>query len=108
MFTSYFAKYKAKNGISIAIKSPNWFDGNTYPLLFPHWNFLKQYFKDKNESDYIFAYNKEILSKLNPEEVYANLNGMVLLCWEKSGKFCHRRIVAEWIETSLGIEVPEL
>jgi hypothetical protein len=31
----------------------------------------------------------------------------VLLCWEKPRDACHRRLVAEWFEHRLGIEVPE-
>jgi hypothetical protein len=30
-----------------------------------------------------------------------------LLCWEAPGKFCHRRLVAAWLEDALGIDVPE-
>jgi hypothetical protein len=30
-----------------------------------------------------------------------------MLCWEKPGEGCHRRICAEWLETALGIVVPE-
>lgn len=28
--------------------------------------------------------------------------------YEKPEYFCHRRIVAEWLELALGLEVPEL
>ena len=31
-----------------------------------------------------------------------------LLCYEKPGDFCHRRIVAEWLEKGTGVVVPEL
>jgi hypothetical protein len=30
-----------------------------------------------------------------------------MLCWEAPGEFCHRRLVAEWLEGELGIQVPE-
>ena len=33
---------------------------------------------------------------------------MILLCHEKDITFCHRRIVAEWLEAALGIKVPEM
>jgi len=32
----------------------------------------------------------------------------ILLCWENSGVFCHRRLVAEWFEEELGVSVPEV
>ena len=31
-----------------------------------------------------------------------------MLCWEPPGKFCHRRLVAKWLEEHLGVDVPEL
>jgi hypothetical protein len=32
----------------------------------------------------------------------------VLLCWEAPGYRCHRRLVAEWFEAELGVELSEL
>lgn len=32
----------------------------------------------------------------------------VPVCWEAPGEFCHRRLVAAWLETALGVTVPEL
>ncbi|MGZ4303127.1 MAG: DUF488 family protein [Gaiellaceae bacterium] len=34
--------------------------------------------------------------------------GLVLLCFEKPGQFCHRRVLAEWWEEQTGQHVPEL
>jgi hypothetical protein len=60
------------------------------------------------------------LSLLNAAEVHAALIELagghepILLCWENpkditAGKtFCHRHIAASWIESELGILVPEL
>jgi hypothetical protein len=56
------------------------------------------------------TYNKkmlEILRKLDAQRVYDDLRGKILLCWEPPGVFCHRRMVAEWLEHKLGIVVPE-
>ena len=33
---------------------------------------------------------------------------IVLLCHEKAGEFCHRRLVADWLNRELGIKVVEL
>ena len=30
------------------------------------------------------------------------------MCWEKSGDFCHRHLVAEWVEENLGITIEEI
>jgi hypothetical protein len=59
----------------------------------------------KPEYDAQFA---EILAQLDPAEVYATLGeNAVLLCWEKPNEWCHRRLVAEWFEAALQIEIPE-
>lgn len=108
MYTSYFAKYKGNQGINIAMKSPNWFTGYSYPQLFPKRSFLFQYFNDKDENAYTKAYYDQVLLKLYPNQVYNDLQNKVLLCYEKSGSFCHRRLVADWIFNTIGIEVKEL
>ena len=53
------------------------------------------------------------MSKISPEEAYAALSDLdvgetVLLCWEKPGDFCHRRLVADWLEKAIGIKISEL
>jgi hypothetical protein len=61
-----------------------------------------------DEAAYREEYQK-ILDKLDPQEVFEYLGeNAILLCWEPPGKFCHRRLVAEWFERELGVEVPEL
>ena len=51
---------------------------------------------------------REILSKLDPQKVANDLGpDAILLCFEKFNDRCHRRLVAEWFETSLGIIIPE-
>ena len=53
-------------------------------------------------------YKRVVLSNLDPAKVYADLSDAILLCWERPGEDCHRRLVAEWIESSLGVKVPEM
>lgn len=107
MKTSYFSKYKKVNGVSIAVGAPNWFKGEIYPDLFPTWELVNNYKVTGDEEVYTKAYHEKILSKLNPEKVYDDLQGKVVLCWEGKGKFCHRRIVAKWLEDNLGVEIEE-
>lgn len=108
MYTSYFGKYIGDFGISIARKMPRGFWIDEYKDLFPSSSILYQWFKNKDIEIYTQRYNEEILNKLNPETVYSDLKDKVLLCWERSDKFCHRFLVAEWIEKNLGINVPEI
>ena len=109
MQTSYFAKYKGDNGVSIALYTPKWFKGRTYKKLAPTSKLLFDY-KNKKISDieYIEIYKRDVLKKLNPKQVYEELGkDSVLLCFEKVGSFCHRHIVALWLEEELGIAIEE-
>ncbi|MFW6377696.1 MAG: hypothetical protein ACOCZ5_03520 [bacterium] len=109
MNTSYFAKYKGNNGVSIALKSPYWFKGDEYKELAPTPQLLSEYKSGLvDENGYMMRYQWDVLDKLDPQKVYDDLKDKVLLCWEGKGKFCHRRLVANWIEHELGIEVKEL
>lgn len=33
---------------------------------------------------------------------------LILLCWERPGEFCHRRVLSGWLHERTGVEVPEL
>lgn len=110
MNTSYFAiNSQHPNAVSIAVSSPDYYRGREYRKLAPPTWLLNLYKRNHSESTYIQRYTELILDKLNPQEVYDELGeDAVLLCWEKSNTFCHRHLVARWIEKALGVEVPEL
>lgn len=64
--------------------------------------------KYRNENEYIENFYYKVLKKLNPQEVYNELGeNAVLLCFEKPTQFCHRFLVASWLELSLGIQIDE-
>lgn len=108
MQTSYFARYKKENAVSIALSTPDWFQERRYEKLAPKPWFLAKYKEDGDVEYYKEHYYKEVLSKLNAKEVYAELGeDAVLLCWETPEEFCHRHLVAEWLERELGIKVVE-
>jgi hypothetical protein len=106
MKTSYFAKTKNyPKGVSIARKAPFWYKGRTYQKLAPKYWFFKKYKKDGDEKFYEEQYYKEVLDKLDPKQVYEELGEeAILLCWEKPVSFCHRHIVAEWLNKNLNLE----
>ena len=110
MNTSYYSKNaKNPNAVSIAAKCPSWYEGREYKVLAPKYWFFKKYKEDGDEEFYVEQYYKEVLNKLDAQKVYEDLGeDAVILCWESSEKFCHRHIVAEWLEKELGIEVKEL
>ena len=123
MYTSYFAKRKKllemgySNLISIAGKSMDDFIKfygddickHEYKKLAPKYWFFLKYKTDGDENYYIEQYNKEVIEKLDPNLVFKELgDDAVLLCWESPKKFCHRHLVADWLNKKLGIEVKEI
>lgn len=111
MYTSnYWTHGSDPLAVSIAGKCPIWYSGGReYKKLAPKLWFFKEW-KDNHDNDfYVKCYNREVLSVLNPEEVFKELGeDSILLCWEGPNSFCHRHLVAAWLERSLNIVVPEI
>lgn len=115
MRTSYFSKAKEleesgeKNLVSIAGKSPEWYSGNKYGKLAPKYEWWRQWHDGNLTNDeYTTLYRETVLDQLNPQEVADELgDNAILLCWEAPGKFCHRHIVAEWLNRN-GIKTEEV
>ena len=107
MQKSCFSKYSGEDGVCIALRHPEYFEGKCYPDLFPKKSFLFKYFEDHDEEAYAKAYHEQVLSKLDPLKVWNDLKDSTILCWEGSGKFCHRHLVAAWLEKSLRVKIKE-
>ena len=85
-------------------------DARQYRKLCPGWPLVKEY-KKHNISwpNYMEIYHEDILDKLDPETVYSDLgDNAIILCWEKPGKLCHRKLIADWLYDHLRIRVNEL
>ncbi len=107
--SNYIISGKDPKAVSIAGRAPDYYTGRQYKKLAPKLWFFKKYKKDGDSEFYTAHYYREVLDLLNPEKVYAELGTeAIILCWEKPGEFCHRRLVAEWLEKSLSITIPEL
>ena len=110
LFTSYYSspllKKVSLKKVSISRGVPKWFTPDViYMPLAPSWQLIRI----SNEEEYTARYQAEVLDKLNVNDVLSLFqDGAILLCWEPVGKFCHRRLVAEWIQNNTGIVVPEL
>ena len=103
-----------EGAVSIALFASNFSDLKfEYKALAPNWKILDK-FKRKviSEEKFILAY-KEQLNKLNPSSVVEHLNLLtageepVLMCHCSKTKFCHRHLLADWLETQLGIHIKE-
>ena len=89
--------------------------GECYPALAPKHEFWDKWHNNigkiceyENNKYYIEEYYKQVLSKLDIEKVYEDLDNSVLLCYEDNMEFCHRHIVSAWFELVLGRSVPEI
>ena len=117
MLTGYFARLKDYQKInltpiSIAAKAPIWYKGAEYKKLAPKWSFYSEWKNGsyKGDNDYYTKHFKEeVLDKLDPEQVLRELEGfsgvsednIILLCYEKTGTFCHRHLVADWLNQNI-------
>lgn len=91
------------------------YEGKYYSPLAPKLGFWKIWHSNigkiddiENNKYYIEEYYRQVLSKLDPLKLYNELNNNILLCYERHDEFCHRHIVAAWLELFLDIHVPEI
>ena len=64
--------------------------------------------EEENNKYYIREYYDQVLSKLNVDKVRRDLDEKILLCYEDENSFCHRQIVAAWLELYLPERVMEI
>lgn len=76
---------------------------------------LKEYldFRKKIEDEYIESYYESRLKQLDVMDLLSTLyetfgKNIILLCHEPIDEFCHRRLVADYIELKTGIYIPEI
>ena len=116
IYTSYFANLKSLPydivPVSICGKAPDWYKGFQYKKLAPKYEFFIRW-KDNHDNDYYTrCFNEYVLNKLDTGMVLSELKDMcsdkdiALICYEKPGDFCHRHLVADWLNQN-GIECKE-
>ena len=123
MKTSYFGRansnaFKGRDDlrfVSVA-RSCRYWSGEKYPALFPTWDIIKI----EDPVKYEKMYREQVLDKLDPLKVYEDLEDAIILCHESIDKieagetFCHRHIIAKWLEEELwlrynmDVKIPEL
>ena len=120
IYTSYFGKLKSlpKNIVPVAICGglPEWYHGAWYKKLAPTWMIWKNWNETHDEVKYRETYFPTVLAKLNQDTVIEELNEFIrnyplgteiaLICYEKPEDFCHRHLVAEWLQEA-GYQVQE-
>jgi uncharacterized protein YeaO (DUF488 family) len=112
--TSYFAN-RALHGdprcVAISLGVPRGWHGRWLRCLAPTSQLLKSYRVGSiTWEEYARSYHWGIVlgRQLRAEEVVALLGpDAIMLCWERPSQPCHRRLLAHWLESELGILVPE-
>lgn len=111
IYTSYFANIRnlPKNIVPISIcgKAPKWYKGLQYKKLAPKYVFFMEWKKSHDNDYYIKCFDEQVLSNLDVLTVIRNLIDLIpadsqakqicLICYEKPGDFCHRHLVAKWL-----------
>lgn len=131
IYTSYFAKLKSlpENVIPISIcgKAPDWYKGLQYKKLAPKYDFFMKWKENHDNDYYVEHFQKEVLDTLDvirtlhelhlllPYEVKVDIQSSVwsnpdwhiaLICYEKPSDFCHRHLVADWLNKN-GVKCKE-
>ena len=115
IYTSYFAKAAIlrKAGIvpiGVALWPPRFFRGISMKQVAPRRYMLDDRLTDE---EYIRMYRNDVLRLVDARSFIQALErasrGMdvALCCFEKPGDFCHRHILAKWLNEQTGIEVSE-
>lgn len=113
IFTSYYAnKKRTIPGVAISNVVPAWATNcdDWEPKLAPPWKMMPRgAFSDAiiGQAAWIRMFESEVLVRFNPDSLLRRFEGKAMLCYEKPGEFCHRRIVADWITRLTGVAVPE-
>lgn len=112
IYTSYFAKLRSlpENIVPVSIcgKAPDWYKGLQYKKLAPKYDFFMEWKNNHDNDYYIKCFQEQVLNKLNATDVILDLSrlcegfnvgedNIALICYEKPTDFCHRHLVANWL-----------
>ncbi len=117
IYTSYFANLKNLEKddivpIGICCYPPKWFKGPNLRAIAPSTDILEKC--KSSHAEYEKRYRTEVLSLFKDANILLErisfISGgkdAVLCCYEKPSDFCHRHILAKWLEEQTGIKVEE-
>jgi hypothetical protein len=106
IFTSNFhISGHLPQGVAVSRGIPRGWQGRIYKPLAPSWDLVKI----QDPQEFIRLYRAQVLDRLEARQVVRELGGddFLMLCWEPPGEFCHRRVVAAWLQKELGRVVEE-
>lgn len=80
-----------------------------YEKLMPTYDILKNFKEKGDEEEYTKQYYSKVLNRLDASMVvfqleqmamYRNCKDVALICYERPEKFCHRHLVADWLNAN--------
>lgn len=117
IYTSYFANLKNLEKddivpIGICCYPPKWFKGPNLRAIAPSPDILEKC--KSSHTEYEKRYRTEVLSLFKNANILLERISFIsggkdaaLCCYEKPSDFCHRHILAKWLEEQTGIKVEE-
>lgn len=134
IYTSYFAQTKKLvelniQPISVALYTPEWFNNPIMIRLQPPSSIL-YHFKDikrnisgdllsskekllESQKHYSIEYITMILKNQDPQHIYNIIQqwsggkDVALCCFEKPSEFCHRQLIAAWLNKHVNAGITE-
>lgn len=119
IYTSYFAKQKEleKLGITcigICAIPPKWFTGPNMASVAPTKDILFEQKANRDNERYTRRYREEVLCILKEPQLFIDTlkfcsegKDVALLCYEKPEDFCHRHILADFLNEKLDLGITE-
>lgn len=115
IYTSYYSQTKRlqKNNIlpvSVSLFNPKYLKNEikcSLKYLAPRYKMMKMSV-EQYKPEYV-----KILSSINPSRVIEDLKqagkgkDVALMCYESPGQFCHRHMIAEWLNKKTKFEITE-
>ena len=97
--------------VCIARFSPKWLNVDKWTIFAPSVELLTKFKNGEvDESQYKTLYLSELnrqKSMIDTIVKFANLDNVVMVCYEKPNKFCHRIILAEYLKLNYDLDVKE-
>lgn len=115
LFTGYFGKHKNHPlAYVITARVPTWVSHalrcRHLKELAPSEGILHRFkYAGMTEAEYAREYMKQLEScGRTAQQIVDSLpEGAVLLCYERSGSFCHRHLAAKWLMKNANVEISE-
>jgi hypothetical protein len=102
IYTSYYGNLQALQTariipIGISVGVPKYFTGYRMKELAPRYEMLKKPETVYREEFAQILAHRNALQIIKKIQDFAKNQDAALLCWERSGLFCHRQLVATWL-----------